>query len=654
MSSYLLVTCTSLLCLGWIPVALAQLPTHDTKEPNSSAASRKSQELAIQQVAAPAGDKPSPAAPESLCFPHLASKKQHLKSAGAPCPDDSAVTGRNQSQQTNLHFPVEATHASPLQAQIPPPLEPGRIPPLPETLPTQPSPPPLTIPQPVPSPPNFLPPETRIKVMKVEVLGNTVFSQAEIDKTVMPFIGKELTFEEILDIRAAITRLYTDNGYTTSGAFLVPQDISTGVVRIQVVEGQLERVEIQGLHYLREGYVLERIGIAVGPPVNIRHLERALQLLQLDPLFSRVQADLRAGTAPGRSVLTLTLQEAPPFHGAYLVENRDSPSVGEIRHSAIFTDTDLLGFGDRFNTTLGFTEGINSYDFTYEIPVNAMNGTLNLRYNKSTQRVVEQPFSPLDLNSNAQTYSIGFRQPLVLTPTTEFAVSLSGDLRRSQTFLLGNIPFSFTQGPHNGLSKVSAIRFTQDWTERGARQVLAARSQFSFGLDAFGATVNKTGPDARFFSWLGQFQWVQAIGSDIVSVARVAAQLTNSSLLPIEQFSVGGIDTVRGYRANQEVGDNGFAGTVEVRFPVVRQPEGLGLIQLVPFFDVGKVWNNQIVAGETDINPVLYSTGVGIRWEIEPYFEARLDWGTQLNKVKSQGNSIQDSGFFFSLRLQPF
>ena len=642
----LLATCTSVLCLICSSVVRAELPT-------------------AQPLVSP---PPLPTNTSS----HLGTSSKDARSRlYVRQTVVEASPSRVKSGQAELKPSGYARHpaiSSPelVAQQTSPSVPPGTLqqprpglPPLPETLPT-PIPTPVPIPTPQLTPEQTIPPsspgslpEAKIKVERVEVLGSTAFSPEELKEVVRPFEGKELTLEQILDIRTAVTDLYTRNGYTTSGAFLQQQDLSTGTIAVQVVEGELERLNIQGLSRVRENYVRSRINRAAGKPLNLRRLEQALQLLQLDPLFSRVQADLKTGTAPGRSVLTLSVEEAPAIDAAYQVANQDSPSVGSIRNSAIFIHRNLLGFGDRLGAEAGFTEGISSYEATYNIPFNARNGTLNLRYARSNQTVVEEPFAPLDLTSNAQTISVGFRQPLILTPTTEFALSLTGDLRRSETFLLGNIPFSFTEGPQNGLSKVSALRFSQDWTQRSSTQVLAARSQFSFGLPIFGATENPGGiADGRFFSWVGQFQWVQALGTNgIVSVARVATQLTPDALLPLEQFSIGGIDTVRGYRQNQRVGDNGVIGSLEVRFPIVNQPDGIGLIQLAPFFDFGTIWNNR---GATTNPSTLVSTGIGLRWDIDDYFAARLDYGIRLNPIEQMGDTLQDNGITFSLFLKPF
>lgn len=77
------------------------------------------------------------------------------------------------------------------------------------------------------------------------------------------------------------------------------------------------------------------------------------------------------------------------------------------------------------------------------------------------------------IKSETRTFSLSFRQPLSRSPTSEIALGLALDLRRNQTFLLDDIPYSFSEGPEDGESKVIVIRFYQDWVNRGARRVLA-------------------------------------------------------------------------------------------------------------------------------------------------------------------------------------
>ena len=92
-----------------------------------------------------------------------------------------------------------------------------------------------------------------------------------------------------------------------------------------------------------------RLKRATSTPLNQRRLEEALQLLQLDPLIEQVNAELAAGSTPGRNILRVSLKEAPAFHAAIAVENKQSPSIGSIKVSVEVSHDNLLGFGDRLS-----------------------------------------------------------------------------------------------------------------------------------------------------------------------------------------------------------------------------------------------------------------------------------------------------------------
>ena len=126
--------------------------------------------------------------------------------------------------------------------------------------------------------------------------------------------------------------------------------------------------------------------------------------------------------------------------------------------------------------------------------------------------VIEQPFEPLDVNSKSDIYTYTVRQPVYRTLNSDFALELTAERLWLQTKLLGG-PFSLEPGAEHGRSVVAAMRPAQEFVYRTQHQVFAARSRFSSGLDALGATINHNGlPDGIFFAWLGQFQLVQRFG----------------------------------------------------------------------------------------------------------------------------------------------
>lgn len=537
-----------------------------------------------------------------------------------------------------------------------PPDTPGKVEEtLPQATPKPPSPTPSTPTVPIlPSSPQENLPDTIFPsgetffVKEIQVKGYSVLKD-EIFKLKQPLENQKITFEQLLQLRSQITELYVKNGYVTSGAFIPNnQNVANGVVQIQVVEGELEGIVISGLKRLQLAYVRSRIQRFAGKPLNQKSLETALQLLQLDPAIARVNAELTAGSTSGSNILQVKITESPAFHAGVIFANNQSASVGSEQGSVFIAHDNLLGFGDQFSAEYGITEGLDIYNLSYSIPFNALDGSIGIRYSNSGSRIIESEFRDLNINSEAETLSFNVRQPLIYTPNSEFALSLAFDLRRSQTFILNDIPFSFTEGPEDGKSRVTVIRFSQDWLQRNANSVLAARSQFSFGIDAIDATINDSGTDGRFFSWVGQFQWVQRLSPRILMLAKINTQLTPDSLLTLEKISIGGVETVRGYRQNQLVADNGVVGGIEVRIPLTSNVETL---QVLPFFDIGTVWNNR------DRNPdpqTLASLGLGLQWQPISGLLLRVDYGLPLIVTSDRGSSLQDNGFNFSVRYQPF
>ncbi|MBD2559720.1 MULTISPECIES: ShlB/FhaC/HecB family hemolysin secretion/activation protein [Nostoc] len=551
---------------------------------------------------------------------------------------------------------VFAQSTPPSGVTIPPDI-PGKVEetiPQPSPSPTIPSTPSAPTDRILPSPPQENLPDTTFPsgetffVKEIQVIGNSVLED-EIIKLKQPLENKDITFEQLLQLRSQITQLYVDNGYITSGAFISNnQNVASGVVQIQVVEGELEGISILGLERLQAAYVRSRIVRLAVKPLNQKRLEQALQLLQLDPVIERVNAELTAGSTPGSNILQVTITESPPFHAGVVFANNQSPSVGSEQGTVFIAHDNFLGFGDKFNAEYAGSEGLDIYNIGYSIPFNALDGTIGVRYSNSASRIIESEFRDLDIRSEAETLSFNVRQPLIHTPNSEFALGLAFDLRRSQTFILNDIPFSFTEGPEDGESRVTVIRFSQDWLQRNANSVLAARSQFSFGIDAIDATVNDSGTDGRFFSWVGQFQWVQRLSPRILMLAKVNTQLTPDSLLSLEKISIGGVDTVRGYNQNQIVADNGVVGGVEVRIPLASNVETL---QLIPFFDIGTAWNNRGVNADPQ---TIASLGLGLNWQPFNGLVLRADYGIPLMGTSDRGNSLQDNGFNFSVRYQPF
>lgn len=492
------------------------------------------------------------------------------------------------------------------------------------------------------------------------VEGSTIFTAEEFAKITDPFTGRELSFAELLQVRSLVTQLYVDQGYVTSGAFIPPQTLEGGVVKIQVIEGTLEDINVTGTRRLRRAYVRDRIQLSASTPLNVPRLLRGLQVLQLDPLIANISADLQAGARPGTSLLQVQVTEADTFSVTPSIDNGRSPSVGSFRRQIGISQANLTGLGDGLNLNYSNTDGSNGIDASYTIPLNPRNGTLRLAYGTTWSSIIapDQFRDALDIDANSRYYELSYRQPLFQSPTEEFALSLTASRQESKAeFLEENLPFPSLGADDEGRTRISALRFSQEWTRRSSRQVLAARSQFSLGLNLLDSTVSDTAPDSRFFAWRGQGQWVRLLAPDSLLLVRSDVQLSGDSLVPLEQFGLGGQETVRGYRQDALLTDNGALLSTELRLPILRVPEVKGVLQLTPFIDMGTTWNN---AGDDPSPNSLIGVGAGLLWRMGDNFSARIDWGIPLIKLDRSTRSPagertwQESGVYFSVRYSAF
>ncbi|MDB9519490.1 ShlB/FhaC/HecB family hemolysin secretion/activation protein [Roseofilum reptotaenium CS-1145] len=492
--------------------------------------------------------------------------------------------------------------------------------------------------------------ESSFWIERFEIEGNTVFSNEELTEALASFLQQELTLVELLKIRSVIAELYSREGYISSGAIFPLQRITDGTLKIQVIEGSLESIEVIGVRRLSSNYIRSRLALVGSPPLNINRVLEGMQLLRFDPLIESITGELQAGSSPQTRILVVTVTEADSFTITTNLDNARVPSVGTFRRQLLIEEGNLTGLGDKILGIYTNTDGSNIFDFNYTLPLNASNGTLSAGFGISRSRVITEPFDRLGITSASNYYRVSYRQPLIRTTRQELALGLTFSWQDSQTELeLDDIgPFPLSPGADDrGSTRIAALRFFQEWTTRSERDVVSLRSQFSFGLNQlFNASRNEAPPDSNFYTWRGQGQWVHLLAPDMLSIVRTDIQLADRPLVPLEQMGLGGVDTVRGYRQEALLTDNGALFSAEVQLPVVRVPRVQGILHLIPFIDLGVGWNEQDLDLEENF---LAGTGLGLSWRMSDRFIARVDWGIPLTSLSSDGESWQENGVHFSI-----
>lgn len=496
---------------------------------------------------------------------------------------------------------------------------------------------------------------SRLSVKSFRFEGNTVFSAAELAGIVTNFTGRELTREDLEDARRAVTLHYTQAGYINSGAVLPDQPVAGGVVLIRIVEGRLTGIQLTGNHWLRAGYLTNRVARWASPPLNVNRLKDGLQLLRQNPNLEQINADLRPGPRPGESTLDLRVKDQSPFRVGLQVDNARPPSVDSTEVLVLLSDRNLTGHGDPLEFVYGIAEGgaagFKFSDFdnvagSYTLPVGVHDTTVRAYGDRKDFAIVEQPFDTLDIRSSSYRYGAQVRQPFWQTANQEFALGIAMEHLHAEQSLLGQ-PFDFPgSGSVSGRTDVTALCFSQEWTHRTLNQVVAARSTFGIGVDWLGTT-----PGTDFLVWRGQFRYVRRLfQSQCQLILRTDVQWTGDKLVSSEQFPLGGINSVRGYLENQLVRDRGVFSSVEVRIPVLCNKLGAPVLQLAPFYDFGGGWN----VGTTPAPGTITSAGIGLLVTPCRNASACLYWGHGFRNFKTAENDPQDLGLSFRVTVEAF
>lgn len=493
-----------------------------------------------------------------------------------------------------------------------------------------------------------------IYVSEITLQGNTILSADEVEGTVAPFRGRRVTIEELHALRQQLSAAYFGRGYVNSGVIIPDQNVSDGVVRLEVVEGSLSEVVIDGNRALRSAYLNRRVTLGVSDPLNIGDLQTNLRLLQEDPLVTSVNAQLMPGSHPGDGRLNVTVTEQSPWQLDLSADNYRSPAVAAGRGTLVLSHNSLTGNGDVLSARFGLTEGVEDRGLTYRLPLTGRGTSVAAYYSSADSEIIEAPFDDLDIRSKVEALGLTLSHPFIRRLDRRLTGRLGIENKNSESTLL-SLPFSFSPGEIDGKAEGASVFATVDWMQRGESSVFAARGTINVGINAFDSTDNDGAlPDSTFTQFIGQLQYVRNLAwRDSRLIARSTFQLASEPLLAMYKFAVGGRYTARGYRENLFVRDNGVTASLEYQFPLFVDETGRDRynLSLAPFADWGRSWDkaDSLLLKGTE---TLASVGLGLLWNPIEGLNGEVYWGQDLVDQDGPADTLQDRGWHLGLHYQ--
>lgn len=468
----------------------------------------------------------------------------------------------------------------------------------------------------------------RFEVRAFQVKGNTVLDADTVERAVYPFMGPERTADDIEAARAALQKVYEDRGYIAVAVYIPEQSVETGILQLEVLEQKIGQVVITGARK-PEAVRAQAPSLAEGLTPSLPAFQRDVVAMNQNPT-RKVTPELKAGAAPGTLDVALTVEETSAWHGSLELNNYYSASTSKLRSALSLRNDNLWGRGDSLALSAQ-----TAPDRTEDGTVFSANYMARLR--TGTQLLVSAMHSDSDIaviggtNVIGKGDVVGLRLIQALGGKDGFYHSLTTGFdwkHFKEDVILGS---DRAAAPIEYFPVMAAWR--GDWMGEDRRADATLTGVFGVrGLgddrDAFDAKRYNARPSFFVVKFDGSYE--RELPKDFIASGRLTAQWTDRPLIANEQFSLGGVNSVRVYRESEAMGDYGLAFQLELRSPkLLTDWSAVDELRVHGFVDAGYAWIHDRLPGQND-NQGLSSIGVGVNARLFKYLNGAVDVGTPL------------------------
>lgn len=490
------------------------------------------------------------------------------------------------------------------------------------------------------------------------VQGNNLLLPDQVEALLAPFTGPARGFKDIEGARAALEKAYRDLGYPTVAVTVPEQTIEYGIVTLTVYEGRLKSVTVTDNLFFSSGYIRDKLrALRAGALLHEPTVLKQLDALNTNPDV-KVTPVLKSSDDPGLLKLELKTKDRPPVHGRVELNNRGVPTTPRLRLNAALQYTNLFDADHVLTLQTSQTPqdwgAVEVYSGNYVVPLGDPGHQL-VFYGATARSRARLNQSPLpagggfEIIGNSVVSGFRYTVPFGAVGDMQHQVSVGIDykhLGRSQAAIPGgggsitvSNPVTYTPaflgylGVHQnggGITKVTG-------TARGYIAGLVPQGDTADFQGDQNDALNKPGlrrfASASFAVLQGGVDRYQPLPYEFSLAARIDGQWTTGPVLPTEEYFAGGMDSVRGYREFEAVGDHAAHGTVEVLTPAVKKWPLEHIersLRFAAFYDTAYLWIQKPLPSQLN-HWYLQGTGVGLRFTLSQYLRFRYDAAWTLN-----------------------
>jgi hemolysin activation/secretion protein len=450
-----------------------------------------------------------------------------------------------------------------------------------------------------------------IQVKTFQLDPSAILSAEETRAALVPYENQTLSLADLMGAVDKLNALYAAKNMATARAFLPPQEIRDGVVRIRLVEARVGEIRLGAVEQISPVFVTDRIHLASGDLMSVATLED--DLIRFNRLHDvQLRASVQPGAVSSTTDLLLTASEPRRYQYTVFTDNAGSYTVGEARLGLVARAMGLTGHGDNLLFSAIASEGSASYYLGYSTPLTLDDLKLDVSYNRGGIKVVEGAFVPLDISGNSSDFTVGLTQPLIAS--AEVLLNLYGRVAAKESIReFGNV----TQQELDLM--VLSLGVSGDHQQ--------PESTLIYDLN-LNRGVKHMGGEAGFFALRANATWLGRYGARTQLIARGGMQYSPTDLLPAsEQFQLGGSASVRGYSEGLLSGRSGYLLSAEWRYALQNPEDYLlqhpdaPLFSAMAFVDHGGAFPYR-PSPLKDVTKDDFLTGVGVG--------LLFDWKTQV------------------------
>jgi hemolysin activation/secretion protein len=465
------------------------------------------------------------------------------------------------------------------------------------------------------------------------VEGNTVLDVETVEQALYPHLGPGKGIEDVERARVALETAYRDHGYPTVVIDIPEQDVDHGQVRLKVVEGRVAFVQVTGSRYYALGKIKAGIpALAEGQVPHMPEVQQQVAKLAEQSADRTVTPVFRAGQAPGQMEVELKVTDQLPLHGSVELNSRNTDYthytrlIGSLRYDNLWQRFHSASL--QYQTSPENSDELEVWSGTYVLPTGLADTRLAL-YGVGIQSSTQlgANVGGTSVVGTGAIYGLRLVKPLEALSGGLHSLTLGFDYKQfDQAITLagqdtGNTPIHYAPFL---VGYEASLRWGEALTSLNAAGHVSIRG---LGNDPAEFQQRRDQARANFFYFTADLKHQQTLPADFQLATRLGGQISPDPLISNEQFSAGGVQSVRGYHQTQQLGDSGLNASVELYGPrwLSNQTDFIQNLRLLGFYDWASLWIERPLAP----NPARYtlaSAGLGLRMQIFRHFQSELDW----------------------------